>query len=115
MAFTFNWAGVSGIKDMTPKDRDQQIRTDAAAYGAALKGYERYQADKEYAQMLEGRNASAKRVSEIQQEIARLEQRNNFIDQQLSQFAGTAVQPNMVPETGGIGWDINASKANVDY
>ena len=115
MAFTFNWAGVSGIQPITPKDRDQQMRSDAAAYGAALKGYERYQADQEYAKLLEGRNSSVKRVSEIQQEIARLEQRNSFIDQQLAQIAGTAVQPNIVPESGGIGWDINASKANVDY
>ena len=115
MSFTFNWAGVQGINDMTPKDRDQQIRSDGAAWGSALRGYEKQVADKEYADMLEGRSKSVGRVAEIQQEIARLEQRNDFIDRQLAQLGGQAVAPAPVQPYGGQGWDINASKAQNYY
>lgn len=88
MAFTFNWAGVSGIQHITPKDRDQQIRSDAAAYGAALKGFERYRADKEYAQLLdefnkqEGSNPSEE-LATLMAELQRLKQRNAEIQAQL--------------------------------
>lgn len=88
MAFTFNWAGVQGIKDLTPKDRDQQIRSDAAAWGSALKGYDRYRADKEYKKLLEEYNKSGsgnlnESLATLMNELQQLKARNAEIKAQL--------------------------------
>lgn len=88
MAFTFNWAGVQGVKDLTPKDRDQQIRSDAAAWGSALKGYDRYQADKEYKKLLEEYNQSGgenlnESLAALMNELQQLKARNAEIKAQL--------------------------------
>lgn len=88
MAFTFNWAGVQGVKDLTPKDRDQQIRSDAAAWGSALKGYDRYQADKEYKKLLEEYNQSGSEdlngsLASLMNELQQLKARNAEIKAQL--------------------------------
>lgn len=88
MAFTFNWAGVQGVKDLTPKDRDQQIRSDAAAWGSALKGYDRYQADKEYKKLLEEYNQSGSEdlnssLAALMNELQQLKARNAEIKAQL--------------------------------
>lgn len=88
MAFTFNWAGVQGVKDLTPKDRDQQIRSDAAAWGSALKGYDRYQADKEYKKLLEEYNQSGgenlnESLASLMNELQQLKARNAEIKAQL--------------------------------
>lgn len=88
MAFTFNWAGVQGVKDLTPKDRDQQIRSDAAAWGSALKGYDRYQADKEYKKLLEEYNQSGGEdlngsLAALMNELQQLKARNAEIKAQL--------------------------------
>ena len=88
MAFTFNWAGVQGVKDLTPKDRDQQIRSDAAAWGSALKGYDRYQADKEYKKLLEEYNQSGSEnlnesLAALINELQQLKARNAEIKAQL--------------------------------
>lgn len=88
MAFTFNWAGVQGVKDLTPKDRDQQIRSDAAAWGSALKGYERYQADNEYKKLLEEYNQSGSEnlnesLAALMNELQQLKARNAEIKAQL--------------------------------
>lgn len=88
MAFTFNWAGVQGVKDLTPKDRDQQIRSDAAAWGNALKGYDRYQADKEYKKLLEEYNQNGSEdlngsLAALMNELQQLKARNAEIKAQL--------------------------------
>lgn len=88
MAFTFNWAGVQGVKDLTPKDRDQQIRSDAAAWGSALKGYDRYQADKEYKKLLEEYNQNGSEdlngsLASLMNELQQLKARNAEIKAQL--------------------------------
>ena len=88
MAFTFNWAGVQGVKDLTPKDRDQQIRSDAAAWGNALKGYDRYQADKEYKKLLEEYNQIGSEdlngsLAALMNELQQLKARNAEIKAQL--------------------------------
>ena len=88
MAFTFNWTGVQGVKDLTPKDRDQQIRSDAAAWGSALKGYDRYQADKEYKKLLEEYNQSGsdnlnESLASLMNELQQLKARNAEIKAQL--------------------------------
>lgn len=91
MAFTFNWAGVQGVKDLTPKDRDQQIRSDAAAWGSALKGYDRYQADKEYKNLLEeynkpdpwGEQNPNETLASLMNELQQLKARNAEIKAQL--------------------------------
>lgn len=116
MAFTFNWAGFS-TPEIKGGDKEylKTIREDGSTLGNALRGYKIDEANKKYADLLEGRSKSVNRVAEIQQEIARLEQRNSFIDQQISQLSGTAVQPLQVEPEGGIGWDVNASKALADY
>lgn len=91
MAFTFNWTGVQGVKDLTPKDRDQQIRSDAAAWGNALKGYDRYQADKEYKKLLEeynkpdpwGEQNPNESLASLMNELQQLKARNAEIKAQL--------------------------------
>lgn len=88
MAFTFNWTGVQGVKDLTPKDRDQQIRSDAAAWGSALKGYDRYQADKEYKKLLEEYNKNGSEdlngsLAALMNELQQLKARNAEIKAQL--------------------------------
>ncbi len=116
MAFTFNWAGFGNpeIKGGS-SEYLKSMRDDFGNAGAAVRGWRIDKANKEYSDLLEGRSKSVNRVAEIKQEIARLEQRNSFIDQQISQLSGTAVQPLQVEPEGGMGWDVNASKALADY
>ena len=120
MSFSFNWAGLS-IPQMQKADTTQQFLDTASKLGSAGRGFVVDLANKEYADLIEGRNKSAARVEEIKQEIARLEQRNAFIDQQLAYAgrdfapnAGKSVAPNDIP-MGGTGWDVNASRAEGYY
>lgn len=86
MAFTFNWAGIRPTP-IQVSDRSQ-TRSDAAAWGNALRGLERRQADSEYADMLKeykpydeaGVNNELKQLTA---ELARLKQRNAEIEAQL--------------------------------
>lgn len=91
MAFTFNWAGIS-VPDIKggSNDYQKQIREDAANWGNAVRGYERKQADKEYADLLGKRD----RISQIMARISELETRNQEIRQQLGQTTQTMVMPN---------------------
>lgn len=84
MSFTFNWAGLSTPK-IALKERDQQMRDDASAWGRAARGYTEHKANEEYADMLKQYdNPSNKtRIMEIKAEIARLEKRNEEIKAQL--------------------------------
>jgi len=87
MAFTFNWAGIRP-SSVQVSDRSQQTRSDAVAWGNALRGLERRQADSEYADMLKeykpydeaGVNNELKQLTA---ELARLKQRNAEIEAQL--------------------------------
>lgn len=87
MAFTFNWAGVQGIRDMTPT-RQSNVRTDAANWGNFVKGYEQNKANKEYADMLENyqafdESASNTKLAKLMSELASLKKRNAEIEAQL--------------------------------
>lgn len=86
MAFTFNWAGIS-VPDIKggSNDYQKQIREDAANWGNAVRGYERKQADKEYADLLNEYSApeNATKLLQLKAEIARLEKRNEEIKAQL--------------------------------
>lgn len=89
MAFTFNWTGVQGVRDIPVKDRDAQIRSDAAAWGNAVKGYRNYQANQEYKKLLEeynqagnGEELSAS-LAQLMNELQRLKARNAEIKAQL--------------------------------
>lgn len=96
MAFTFNWAGVN-IPTIQggSKDYQQTIRSDAANWGNALKGYERRQADNEYADLLDKRD----RISQIMARISALETRNQEIRQQIGAAVQTPVMANQPVQT----------------
>lgn len=88
MAFTFNWAGVQGIRDMTPVDRSSTIRTDAANWGNFVRGYEQNKANKEYAEMLEKYNAFDSKaanaeLAQLMAELSSLKKRQEEIKAQL--------------------------------
>lgn len=92
MAFSFNWAGVN-IQPIQPKDTMEQARIDAANIGSALRGYEIRQANREYADIIKGRNDSLTRMDEISNRIAQLQRRNEEIRSQLAGMQQTVVQP----------------------
>lgn len=92
MAFSFNWAGVN-IQPIQPKDTMEQARVDAANLGAAVRGYEVRKANREYADILSGRNDALKKMDEISNRIAQLQRRNEEIRSQLAGMQQTAVQP----------------------
>lgn len=94
MAFSFNWAGVN-VQPIQPKDTMEQARVDAANIGSALRGYEVRQANREYADILSGRNDALKKMDEISNRIAQLQRRNEEIRSQLAGMQQTAVQPTM--------------------
>lgn len=94
MAFSFNWAGVN-IQPIQPKDTMEQARVDAANIGSAIRGYEVRQANREYADIIEGRNKSLARMDEISNRIAQLQRRNEEIRSQLAGMQQTAVDPAM--------------------
>ena len=94
MAFSFNWAGVN-VPQIQVKDQWAQSREDLGNLGKALRGYEIRQANKEYADIIEGRNKSLARMDEISNRIAQLQKRNDEIRAQLSGMQQTAVQPDL--------------------
>lgn len=86
MAFSFNWAGIN-IPQIQVKDRWTEAREDAANIGKALRGYEKREADREYADILNGYNGpNTDRGPEyraLQQELASLKARNEEIARRL--------------------------------
>lgn len=94
MAFSFNWAGVN-VPQIQVKDQWAQSREDLGNLGKALRGYEIRQANKEYADIIEGRNKSLARMDEISNRIAQLQKRNDEIRSQLAGMQQTAVDPAM--------------------
>ena len=86
MAFSFNWAGID-IPQIQVKDRWEEAREDAANIGKALRGYEKREADREYADILNGyEGPSTDRGPEyraLQQELASLKARNAEIARRL--------------------------------
>lgn len=92
MAFSFNWAGLN-VPQIQPKDTMEQARADAANLGAAVRGYEVRKANREYADIIEGRNKSLARMDEISNRIAQLQRRNEEIRSQLAGMQQTGVQP----------------------
>lgn len=93
MAFSFNWAGVT-VPQIQPKDTTEQARTDAANLGSALRGYETRKANREYADIIKGRNEARARMDEIGKRISALQARNQEIRAQLEGMRLKAVQPN---------------------
>ena len=94
MAFSFNWAGVN-IPQIQVKDNWAQARDDAMNLGKAVRGYEVRQANKEYADIIEGRNKALTKMDEISNRIAQLQRRNEEIRLQLSGMVQTGVEPTM--------------------
>ena len=86
MAFSFNWAGIN-IPQIQVKDRWEEAREDAATIGKALRGYEKREGDREYADILNGyEGPSTDRGPEyraLQQELASLKARNTEIARRL--------------------------------
>ena len=92
MGFSFNWAGVN-IPQIQVKDTTENAMRDAANLGAAVRGYEVKQANKEYANLISSRNEALTKMDEISNRIASLQKRNEEIRLQLSGMQQTAVQP----------------------
>lgn len=85
MSFTFNWTGTSIPTIQGNKDWKDRIMKAGGDLGTAVRGYERKQADTEYADMLNEYSApeNATKLLQLKAEIARLEKRNEEIKAQL--------------------------------
>lgn len=94
MAFSFNWAGVN-VPQIQPKDTTENAMRDADNIGRALRGYEVRQANKEYADIINGRNDALTKMDEISNKIAQLQRRNEEIRSQLAGMQQTVVDPAM--------------------
>lgn len=94
MAFSFNWAGVN-VPQIQPKDTMEQARLDAANIGSAIRGYEVRKANREYADIINGRNDALAKMDEISNKIAQLQRRNDEIRSHLAGMQQTGVQPTM--------------------
>lgn len=92
MAFSFNWAGID-IPQLQVKDRWEEAREDAATIGNALRGYEKREADREYAGLLERRNSELERMDGISARIASLQKRNGEIREILASMEQNSVNP----------------------
>ena len=112
MAFSFNWAGIN-IPQIQVKDRWEEAREDAANIGKALRGYEKREADREYAGLLERRNSELDRMDGISARIASLQKRNGEIREILASMEQKSVEPNeyngqdIYP--GGLDMNLNRS------
>ena len=84
MGFSFNWAGVN-IPQIQVKDTTENAVRDAANLGAAVRGYQRMQANKEYGELLKKyrERGSDQRVAALQDELRSLKARNMQIAAQL--------------------------------
>ena len=92
MAFSFNWAGLN-VPQIQVKDRWEEAREDAATIGKALRGYEKREADREYADILERRNSELDRMDGISARIASLQKRNGEIREILASMEQNPVNP----------------------
>lgn len=112
MAFSFNWAGID-IPQLQVKDRWEEAREDASNIGKALRGYEKREADREYAGLLERRNSELERMDGISARIASLQKRNGEIREILASMEQKSVEPNeyngqdIYP--GGLDMNLNRS------
>ena len=84
MGFSFNWAGVN-IPQIQVKDTTENAVRDAANLGAAVRGYQRMQANKEYGELLKKyrERGSDQRVAALQDELRSLKARTMQIAAQL--------------------------------
>lgn len=111
MSFTFNWAGVNVPNIVnTQQNWKDRIVNDFGNAGAATKGYFEDKANKEYADILDGRN----RITQIKSRIAQLQARNREIMQQLAGTVQTAVEPQQayVPVDASAGQPANYPYSN---
>lgn len=87
MSFSFNWAGINVPQASTEGNATVQnrSRTDAGAWGAAARGYERAAADRQYGDLLKNfrEGNSAERVNALKEELRTLKARNMEIAAQL--------------------------------
>lgn len=88
MSFTFNWTGTSIPTIQGNKDWKDRIMKAGGDLGTAVRGYERKQADKEYADMLSEYDNSNSRISEIESRIAALEAENAELMRQREALVG---------------------------
>jgi polyhydroxyalkanoate synthesis regulator phasin len=80
MAFSFNWAGTN-IAQINP-NQSRQAYDDAKNIGQALAGYERYDANRKYRDLLDeyGRSSAENpKVAELRARLAQLERRQQEI------------------------------------
>jgi hypothetical protein len=86
MSFTFNWAGFT-VPNAAPRDPSERMSSDlnavGANVGAAARGYEKMQADREYSALLGDFRDRGPRLLQLRQELAKLRARNAEIAQQL--------------------------------
>ena len=112
MAFSFNWAGTN-LPQIQVKDRWEEAREDAATLGKALRGYEKREADREYAGLLERRNSELERMDGISARIASLQKRNGEIREILASMEQNSVNPDEYDGKGIYpgGLDLNLDRS----
>lgn len=112
MAFSFNWAGID-IPQLQVKDRWEEAREDAATIGKALRGYEKREADREYAGLLERRNSEMEKMDSISARIASLQKRNGEIREILASMEQNSVNPDEYDGQGIYpgGLDMNLDRS----
>lgn len=104
MSFSFNWSGTS-VPLVKRRDGYANLRDDAEAVGKGAAGMDRFLANREYANLIEGRNKDVARIREIKAEIDRLENRNSEIESAL------AVQTTTVTEQPAPVYEPELSEA----
>lgn len=112
MAFSFNWAGVD-IPQLQVKDRWEEAREDASTIGKALRGYEKREADREYAGLIERRNSEMERMDGISARIASLQKRNEEIRALLASMERKSVEPGEYNDSdaGQLGMYMNLDRS----
>ena len=90
MSFTFNWVGPS-IPQYETKNNMRQSIADAANFGAAARGFNREQYDKEYSEMLGKYAGGDPRIAEIKEQIAELEAANAELMKRREALVASAV------------------------
>ena len=118
MAFSFNWAGLQAPQVSLGQEAD--LDAVGANLGKALRGYRNREAAEEYADKIKqyrmGRNASdagrADRISQIKQEIARLETENAQLKEAMAASVPQVNEEDYVPYGTMEAWLFDPNNTN---
>lgn len=86
MGFSFNWAGLN-VPQIKTYDSLANVRNDMQNIASGVRGYERKEANNQYADMIrdysQTRDSSLAEIDSIKAEISRLQARNEQIQAEL--------------------------------